>query len=46
MTGAERFASDTEDDDITGAILVATMDDVNLNAVFGRDRFALLTGAG
>ena len=46
MTGAERFNSDAKDYDITGAIVVATMEDVIFYAVFSRDPFRLLTGAG
>jgi hypothetical protein len=46
VTGAERFDSDAKDEDITGAMLVATMDAVNFYAVISRDLFRLLTGAG
>jgi len=46
VTGAERFTSDTKDYDITGAMFVATMDKVNVYAVFSRDSFGLLTGVG
>ena len=38
--------SDTDDYDITGAMFVATMDKVNVHAVFGRHWLGLLTGAG
>jgi hypothetical protein len=30
VTGAERFDSDAKDKDITGAMFVATMDEINL----------------
>jgi hypothetical protein len=46
VTGAERFDSDAKDEDITGAMFVATMDEVNFYAVFSRDSFRLLTEAG
>ena len=46
VTGADRFTSDTKDYDITGAIFVATMAGVKAYAIFGRDPFRLLTGAG
>jgi len=46
VTGAERFDSDAKDEDITGAMFVATMDVVNFYAVISRDSFRLLTGAG
>jgi hypothetical protein len=38
--------SDTINEDITGAMFVATMGEVYFYAVFSRDSFRLLTGAG
>jgi len=46
VTGAEHFDSDAKDEDITGAMFVATMDKVYFYAIYGRESFWLLTGAG